>query len=88
VKESMLILDHSAIAQGECRSSLDAILREGSRRLQQYIEHFRQLKSESGQSLVVRNGYHQERSWSVAPNQSDVYRVMTSQISSVMSFKV
>ena len=29
--------------------------------VQQYIERFQQLKSESGQGLVVRNGYHQER---------------------------
>ncbi|HCL31172.1 MAG TPA: hypothetical protein DIC52_22445 [Candidatus Latescibacteria bacterium] len=29
--------------------------------MQQYVERFQQLKNESGQSLVVRNGYHQER---------------------------
>ncbi|MDP6018200.1 MAG: IS256 family transposase [Candidatus Latescibacteria bacterium] len=65
-----MILDHGAIAQGQCKSSLETILREGSRRLlqealelevQQYVERFQQLKNESGQSLVVRNGYHQER---------------------------
>jgi len=70
VEESTLILDHGAIAQGQCKSSLETILREGSRRLlqealelevQQYVERFQQLKNESGQSLVVRNGYHQER---------------------------
>ena len=70
MEESTLILDHGAIAQAECKSSLETILREGSRRLlqealelevQQYVERFQQLKSESGQSLVVRNGYHQER---------------------------
>ena len=70
MEESTLILDHGAIAQGECKSSLETILREGSRRLllealelevQQYVERFQQLKSASGQSLVVRNGYHQER---------------------------
>ena len=70
MEESTLILDHGAIAQGQCKSSLETILREGSRRLlqealelevQQYVERFQQLKNESGQSLVVRNGYHQER---------------------------
>ena len=70
MKESTLILDHGAIAQGQCKSSLEAILGDGSRRLlqealelevQQYVERFQQLKNESGQSLVVRNGYHQER---------------------------
>ncbi len=70
MEESTLILDPGAIAQGQCKSSLETILREGSRRLlqealelevQQYVERFQQLKNESGQSLVVRNGYHQER---------------------------
>ena len=71
MEESTIIMDHGAIAQGQCKSALEMILREGGRRLlqealelevQQYIERFQQLKSESGQSLVVRNGYHQERS--------------------------
>ena len=35
VKESTLILDHGAIAQGQCKSSLEAILGDGSRRLLQ-----------------------------------------------------
>ena len=70
MEESTIIMDHGAIAQGQCKSALEMILREGGRRLlqealelevQQYIERFQQLKSESGQSLVVRNGYHQER---------------------------
>ena len=58
------------MARGQCESALETILREGGRRLlqealelevQQYIERFQQLKRESGQSLAVRNGYHQER---------------------------
>ena len=35
MKESTLILDHGAIAQGQCKSSLEAILGDGSRRLLQ-----------------------------------------------------
>ena len=63
-------MDHGALARGQCESALETILREGGRRLlqetlelevQQYIERFQQLKRESGQGLVVRNGYHQER---------------------------
>ena len=70
MEESTIIMDHGAIARGQCESALETILREGGRRLlqealelevQQYIERFQQLKSESGQGLVVRNGYHQER---------------------------
>ena len=70
VEESTIIMDPGAIARGQCESALETILREGGRRLlqealelevQQYIERFQQLKSESGQGLVVRNGYHQER---------------------------
>ena len=70
MEESTIIMDHGAIARGQCGSALETILREGGRRLlqealelevQQYIERFQQLKSESGQGLVVRNGYHQER---------------------------
>jgi putative transposase len=70
VEESTIIMDPGAIAQGQCKSTLEMLLREGGRRLlqeamelevQQYVERFQQLKSESGQSLVVRNGYHQER---------------------------
>ena len=70
VEESTIIMDHGAIARGQCESALETILREGGRRLlqealelevEQYIERFQQLKSESGQGLVVRNGYHQER---------------------------
>jgi len=70
VEESTIIMDDGAIARGQCKSALETILREGGRRLlqealelevQEYIERFQQLKSEAGQSLVVRNGYHQER---------------------------
>ena len=70
MEESTIIMDPGAIARGQCESALETILREGGRRLlqealelevQQYIERFQQLKSESGQGLVVRNGYHQER---------------------------
>jgi len=70
VEESTIIMDPSARAQGQCKSALETVLREGGRRLlqealelevQQYVERFQQLKSQSGQSLVVRNGYHQER---------------------------
>ena len=70
MEESTIIMDHGAIARGQCESALETILREGGRRLlqealelevQQYIERFQQLKRESGQGLVVRNGYHQER---------------------------
>ena len=70
MEETTLIMDSGAIAQGQCKSALETILREGSRRLlqealelevQQYVERFQQLKQDSGQSLVVRNGYHQER---------------------------
>ena len=69
MEESTIIMDHGAIARGQCESALETILREGGRRLlqealelevQQYIERFQQLKSESGQGLVVRNGY---RKW-------------------------
>ena len=70
MEESTIIMDPGAIARGQCESALETILREGGRRLlqealelevQQYIERFQPLKSESGQGLVVRNGYHQER---------------------------
>ena len=70
VEESTIIMDPGAIARGQCESALETILREGGRRLlqealelevEQYIERFQPLKSESGQGLVVRNGYHQER---------------------------
>ncbi len=70
MEESTIIMDHGAIARGQCESALETILREGGRRLlqealelevEQYIERFQQLKRESGQGLVVRNGYHQER---------------------------
>ena len=70
VEESTIIMDPGAIARGQCESALETILREGGRRLlqealelevEQYIERFQPLKRESGQGLVVRNGYHQER---------------------------
>ncbi len=70
MEESTIIMDPGAIARGQCESALETILREGGRRLlqealelevQQYIERFQQLKNQSGQSLVVRNGYHQGR---------------------------
>ena len=70
MEESTIIMDPGAIARGQCASALETILREGGRRLlqealelevRQYIERFQPLKSESGQGLVVRNGYHQER---------------------------
>ena len=70
MEESTITMDDGAIARGQCKSALETILREGGRRLlqealelevQQYIERFQQLKNEAGQSLVVRNGYQQER---------------------------
>ena len=70
MEESTIIMDPGAIARGQCESALETILREGGRRLlqealelevEQYIERFQPLKRESGQGLVVRNGYHQER---------------------------
>ena len=35
VEESTIIMDHGAIAQGQCESALETILREGGRRLLQ-----------------------------------------------------
>ena len=46
MEESTIIMDHGALARGQCESALET------------IERFQPLKRESGQGLVVRNGYH------------------------------
>ena len=70
MKESTIIMDHSAIARGQIESVLDATLREGPRRLlqealelevAQYTQRFQQLRDDKAERLVVRNGYHKER---------------------------